>query len=284
MDDNPVFQKLYKLIENSLTVRLAKCGEIYVKSYPRDYRASWPATVVSFLESGETSGYIFSLQQNSHRQAPSVGILPEKESYKTQIVSPEGANFIWSHIHFRIMESVDLISLLKQPITITETAAVNKIGGYNRELIKLSERKPPLPSEYTRIQTICYDILSIILNHTSFREDAGKLFDTHQRLAPLIQEIAKSYKEQWTIERMTKIACLSRSRLHHVFKSVYGQSPLEYAKAIRLSEARKLLLTTNLQVSEIAIDVGYEDPFYFCRCFTQLFGVSPTQYRKTESQ
>jgi AraC family transcriptional regulator of arabinose operon len=48
---------------------------------------------------------------------------------------------------------------------------------------------------------------------------------------------------------------------------------------LRMREARRLLVETDLTVAEVARKVGFEDPLYFSRCFRHLTGVPPSHYR-----
>ncbi|MCF7838445.1 MAG: AraC family transcriptional regulator [Candidatus Marinimicrobia bacterium] len=57
------------------------------------------------------------------------------------------------------------------------------------------------------------------------------------------------------------------------------QPPARYAMTLRVHEACRLLVETNLTVAEIAFQAGFEDPLYFSRCFHRLQGTAPSSYR-----
>lgn len=65
-----------------------------------------------------------------------------------------------------------------------------------------------------------------------------------------------------------------------VFKQETGHTFMEYLTLIRIEEAKKFLLTTNLNISRIARKVGYQDGNYFSRVFNKKEGVSPGKYRR----
>ncbi len=71
----------------------------------------------------------------------------------------------------------------------------------------------------------------------------------------------------------------SVSTLSHLFSSFFGKSVRAYLSDIRLSHARDLLLGTELPVTTIALDVGFQDSNYFSRVFSRAFGVSPRAFR-----
>jgi AraC-like DNA-binding protein len=51
-------------------------------------------------------------------------------------------------------------------------------------------------------------------------------------------------------------------------------------RIIRLKKAAELLVTTNLNVSEVSYKVGINDPFYFSKCFKAQFGKTPSAFQK----
>ncbi|MCU0352363.1 MAG: ATP-binding protein [Cytophagales bacterium] len=73
---------------------------------------------------------------------------------------------------------------------------------------------------------------------------------------------------------------LSRSQLHRKLKAVAGVSAAHFIRNVRLGHARILLQTTQRNVSEIAYAVGFDDPNYFTRVFTETVGTQPTYFRR----
>lgn len=72
---------------------------------------------------------------------------------------------------------------------------------------------------------------------------------------------------------------ISRSQLHRKIKALTGMSLTAYGNHVRIEKAKHLLNTTNMNVSEIAYEVGFDDPSYFSRTFKKLESVSPKSYR-----
>jgi AraC-like DNA-binding protein len=75
---------------------------------------------------------------------------------------------------------------------------------------------------------------------------------------------------------------LSESQLYRKLKAISGRSTAIFIRTVRLKNARQLLETSNLTVSEIAYQVGFNDPAWFSRVFKEEYGVSPTEARSTE--
>ncbi|MEZ4934603.1 MAG: ATP-binding protein [Saprospiraceae bacterium] len=73
---------------------------------------------------------------------------------------------------------------------------------------------------------------------------------------------------------------ISRTQLFRKAKALTGESPVRFIQQMRLRKAKELLRTTELNVSEIAYEVGFTDPAYFSRAFNKEFGMSPSTIRK----
>ena len=73
----------------------------------------------------------------------------------------------------------------------------------------------------------------------------------------------------------------SRSYVSHTFKRKTGRSIRAYCNALKLDEGQKLIASTNLSITEIAMEVGFDDAAYFIRLFKENFGMTPYQYRIT---
>ena len=73
---------------------------------------------------------------------------------------------------------------------------------------------------------------------------------------------------------------LSHSQLYRKLKALTGKTPIQFIRSFRLHKAHDLLQNSQLNVSEIAYQVGFNDPNYFSRTYLQEFGQSPTEARK----
>lgn len=73
---------------------------------------------------------------------------------------------------------------------------------------------------------------------------------------------------------------LSSSQLYRKVKAITGTTPALFVRKLRLYKAKELLQTTELNVSEIAYEVGFSSPSYFSRSFAEEFGSSPVENRK----
>ncbi len=90
-----------------------------------------------------------------------------------------------------------------------------------------------------------------------------------------IEIINEDYSQQLRVEDMASDLGMSVSGFHHHFKAVTAMSPLQYQKRLRLQEARRLLLGGELNATDVAFRVGYNDSSHFSRDYKGLFGLPP---------
>ncbi|MCB9301907.1 MAG: response regulator [Lewinellaceae bacterium] len=76
---------------------------------------------------------------------------------------------------------------------------------------------------------------------------------------------------------------MSRALLYKKFKALTGQSVADFIRRVRLHKARQLLQTTELNISQVAMDVGFKNLSTFSRNFTKEFGVNPREIRRDDS-
>ncbi|WP_224242026.1 AraC family transcriptional regulator [Hyalangium gracile] len=98
-----------------------------------------------------------------------------------------------------------------------------------------------------------------------------------ERIARAIDWLKVHFAEPLRIEDVAREVHMSPSSLHHHFKAVTAMSPLQYQKQLRLQEARRLLLSADVDVATAGFRVGYESPSQFGREYRRLFGAPPGQ-------
>jgi signal transduction histidine kinase/AraC-like DNA-binding protein len=85
--------------------------------------------------------------------------------------------------------------------------------------------------------------------------------------------------EFFGIEELCRAIGMSRAQLHRKLKALTGLSTSHYIRSIRLHKAKAVLKQTDLNISQVAYEVGFSDPKYFSRVFTQAYGRTPMAFR-----
>lgn len=85
---------------------------------------------------------------------------------------------------------------------------------------------------------------------------------------------------EYSIEGMSRDLGMSRTLLYKKILALTGKPPLEFLRSLRLKRAALLLTKSQMNVSEIAFQVGFNDPKYFSKHFKTEFGILPSKYVK----
>jgi AraC-like DNA-binding protein len=99
------------------------------------------------------------------------------------------------------------------------------------------------------------------------------------RVGNVIGALENDFSKDWKLEDLLKIAHMSRSNLMRVFRKATGQTPIEYLVRLRIQRAMEMLRNSDLSITEIAMEVGFNDSNYFTRQFRRALSLSPRQFR-----
>jgi AraC-like DNA-binding protein len=99
------------------------------------------------------------------------------------------------------------------------------------------------------------------------------------RLGKLIGLLEKDYAKEWNLDKLARLSGMSKNNLLLVFKDATGQSPIDFLLNLRLRKAAEMLLNSDCNISETALNTGFHDSNYFTRQFRKKFGRPPRQYR-----
>ena len=116
-------------------------------------------------------------------------------------------------------------------------------------------------------------------SRTVQRLDTGT--EVSDRLARVIQHLHQNLTESLPTAELAKSAGLSVSQFERRFREACGTSPRQYLLRLRVDAAGRLLIGTELTVSEIAQDCGFHDHAHLSRSFRKIMQLSPSDYRAT---
>ena len=102
-----------------------------------------------------------------------------------------------------------------------------------------------------------------------------------EELLKVIIDTVNKYVDDanFDVDKFASEIGLSKSTLYRKMKSITGLSTNEFVQIIRLKKAAQLLTETDKSVSEVAYEIGFNDPYYFSRAFKKNFNLSPKNYR-----
>lgn len=98
------------------------------------------------------------------------------------------------------------------------------------------------------------------------------------------EQIQKNYSDNLSLKALGEKYCINSVYLGQLFKKQYGCSFKDYLNNVRVRKAAEMLLNTDKKVYEVAFDTGYKDQEYFVNRFEEIYGVTPTRFRKRSLQ
>jgi AraC-like DNA-binding protein len=159
------------------------------------------------------------------------------------------------------------------PVVTVERADEAMLDVFVR-LLRLLERPRDVPVLGRLLkQELIYHLVTAPGGATMSRGVVGG--QRERAVGDAIHWIRTHYNEPLSIDALARTVHMSPSVLHRRFKAATVMSPLQYQKQVRLLEARKMLMSGDVEAASVAYEVGYESPSQFSREYRRLFGASP---------
>ena len=199
----------------------------------------------------------------------------------------------WLHIRLEQLEQNGKMIIGKwSSISANESRTIGKILMLNNSpvLSKLKEAGTILQAMQqeiqnqeigyaTRFNQLTDEIFILIARQLTKQNNSRR--DFPQTFMKLEQTLRDNLSHQWTVEEMAALVGLGTTAFSEKVKSYTGFSPLNYLINIRISEAIKLLKRKDVNVTDIALDIGFYSSQHFATTFKKLTGYTPSEFRKT---
>jgi len=118
-----------------------------------------------------------------------------------------------------------------------------------------------------------------LLLETRLGENRPPVGRDEQIIRRIRQDVRECLFEPHDFDSMARRHGLSAATFRRYWNRYVHEPPAHYVMTLRMREARRLLVETDLTVAEIALRTGFEDPLYFSRSFRRLTGLPPSHYR-----
>ncbi len=270
-------------------VQTATCsGEVY------------PAHYHYYIEMLYTLSGTFQLYLNGNYQIFSKGdfvLIGSKEVHQITALDKDGGSYIvvrflpdliyngmsQSHFEFKYLLPFITEKTGYDKVIKSEYLANSRVPFWMRNIMEEQENR-----KYGYELAVKNNIGSIflwILRYWNANENATPLISQadeklQSQLAPALTYIMQNYEKSITATQMADLCHMSYSYFSRNFNRLMKMQFSDYLNYIRIGEAEKLLLTSSLSVTEIAVDVGYSTTSYFIKWFRKYKHVSPKQYQK----
>ena len=133
------------------------------------------------------------------------------------------------------------------------------------------------PAKGATLKALLYQIVAQLID-----EESATLQTTrHPRLAPALDYLRSHLTDpNLTVAELAEFSGMSRRYFDKLFREAKGVAPRDYLLRERIRLAKELLRNERLNVGEVALTVGYTDPYHFSKIFKQKTGHTPTEYKR----
>ena len=155
------------------------------------------------------------------------------------------------------------------------------VGDVNEEIVDAAARLVGLmsqPEEARLLGPLLVDEILIRLLRSPVGARVAQIgsHDSElRRIAKAVADIRAKFSQPIKIDALARMAHMSLSSFHQHFKDVTGLSPLQYQKALRLEQAKRLMLAHAMDAKRAASEVGYQSASQFTREYARQFGSTP---------
>ena len=216
------------------------------------------------------------------------------------ILNSHAVDFIISDLMMPIMDGIELSRRVKENFTIShipflmltaKTSQESRLESYRTGVDEYLLKPFDETLLLTRIENILENrkryqkkfAIAMDVDTLNMEEESGdKKF-----LNRIMDVVKENYKNSYfEVSDFCEAAGVSKSLLNKKLQSLIGQSAGQFIRNYRLNIARELLLKNrenkNMNIAEIAYEVGFNDPKYFTRCFTKYFNTTPSSLLNEE--
>ncbi len=134
-----------------------------------------------------------------------------------------------------------------------------------------------LADEYGTFREMLQKLTEML--QTAMQEETQALPFTNTAFLKLLRYVNENYRGNISLTSAAAALYMKPNYVSQMFKKEAGVTFVHYVTQKRLEDAKKLLVTTKKPLSDIAIEVGFNDSFYFIKTFKKFVGVTPGQYR-----
>lgn len=222
-----------------------------------------------------TEGSLFFLKDNTHHWGEKpfeIGTHWLYVHFKTPAIKEDAYPFDKKN-YFDTSSPIDPAEF-KQYLTLPKHLKLPSTNPIEKKLTSLISYNGP--DFLFRRNLILYDLLidSIEVSHIEHTERS------QQHVHKLLKLIKENYTQALRAKEIEDAIGLSYKYLSELFKRETGKTIKMYQTELRTTQAAKLLGETDLPIKSIASQVGYNDPLYFSKVFSNQFGYSPKIFRK----
>ena len=205
----------------------------------------------------------------SKAEAGSLIYAPEGAQYSAYFDNFQDETSCTIGINFRLFDEDSTPLIIENGIKIFRNSSIKNL------VEKIDNADKGTTPCFATMKSGIYDILSILGNTKNTLDDKFKVI--YKGI-----EYLEGGNFDMSIENIAEICNVSASYFRKLFKLYSGISPIQYRMNTKLQKAKDYLCHTDLNSSEIADLLLFNDTSFFCRYFKSVTGMTPDQFRKSQ--
>lgn len=167
------------------------------------------------------------------------------------------------------MHAIELTTLLSR-VAMEGGAETEIIYKLNSSFLALMNSEQNLDGLCQLLQEAAESFMNVMFSN----QDKGNIY-----IRQALKYIADHYNEHITLAGVAEQVKLSPNYLSSLFHKVVGMSFRQYLSGVRVEESKRLLLSTDYSITDIAIAMGFPDQSYYCKVFKNITGTTPGKFR-----
>lgn len=214
------------------------------------------------------------------------------------VIEDEDVDLVISDVMMPEMDGIELCKTLKKDIRFSHIPIIMLTAKaseeYQMEGLGVGATDYiPKPFNMRVLKLKIKNIIELSKTQKEAFEKEVRIEPSHITVTPLDQKFVEQAikivednfsNKDFSVDMLANNLNISRSYFYKKMLKITGKKPIEFIRIIRLKRAQQLLSESQMNISEIAYNVGYNSPELFSKHFKEEFGLSPSDYKKQNNK
>lgn len=190
---------------------------------------------------------------------------------------------LWWIFSFKVEQMIDVLSLFQIPVVYT-LKDPDKFEQLFNDFIKTTKNQDYLPDILLQ-KAKSLELLSLLLDDALKSENGTKRNLAANNFIHLLCNIIQHPEKNFSLNALAEEMHLSVSYISRRFHKLYGVSPIQLHKKVKIEKAKSYLISSKeLSITDISERLAFQEVQYFTRLFKKYTGISPLAYRKAMNE
>lgn len=250
--------------------------DVHRRTEMRTFNRTLPWYVMSYLKTGSAK---LRIGEDVFTLLPGMVIcIPPGVKHDHYKEAADETEFLWWHFTYEIEGVMDVMKMIRIPYAfqLQNYVYFEKVFMEFIESSSNPDRSLPLSIlKQAKSLELLYLILDSAVGANEDHAENGRL----NNFIDLLTRIVQSPEESLTLQRMSDELHLNPTYISNRFKELFGKSPMQLQREMKIQRAKTLLETSEMTVTELSGKLGFSEVQNFTRLFKSYVGISPSQFR-----